>query len=122
MRSLKCTSRPPVDAAGSETGLPACPNPAHHRPMAISKKTGQKVRGGRIGDAKLVRNLLSMKDALNRRRMEAADCWYHLRVQFEGGQEKDLLFTPFEIARAMKRAKENPEDIPKVNVIRNLLD
>lgn len=90
--------------------------------MAISVKTGRKARAGRIGDAKLVRNLLSMEDALNRKRMEAADCWYHLRVQFEGGQEKDLLFTRFEIARAMKRAKENPEDIPKVSVLRNLLD
>jgi hypothetical protein len=90
--------------------------------MAVSKTTGRKVRGGRIGDAKLVRNLLSMKDALNRKRMEKADCWYHLRVQFEDGREKNLLFTPFEIARALKRARENPEDIPRVSVIRNLLD
>lgn len=90
--------------------------------MAISRRTGRKAKAGRLGDARLVRNLLSVKDALDRSRMEPDACWYHLRVQFEDGREKDLLFTRFEIARALKRARENPEDIPKVSALRNLLD
>ncbi len=90
--------------------------------MAISRRTGKKTRAGRLGDAKLVRNLVSMKDAKDRKRMEKHDSWYHLRAQFEDGKEKDLLFTRFEIGRAMKRARENPEDVPRVNPLRNWLD
>lgn len=90
--------------------------------MAISKRTGKRARAGRLGDVRVVRNLLSMREATDRRKLEADDCWYHLRVQFEDGKERDLLFTRLEVARAIKRARDNPEDVPDVNALRDLLD
>jgi len=90
--------------------------------MAISKRTGQRAKAGRIGDVRVVKNLMSMRDARDWSKMEAADHWYHLRVQFESGRESDLLFTSHEIARALKRAQRNPEDVPKVSRLRDALD
>lgn len=46
----------------------------------------------------------------------------HIRVQFPSGCEHSLLFTDAEILRAMERAKKNPEDVPQVTWIRDLLD
>lgn len=90
--------------------------------MAISKKTGRPVKAGRIGDVCIVKNLLSMREATHRASIADEAHWYHLRVQFESGQEADLLFTPTEVARALKRARRNPEDVPKVNALRDALD
>ena len=90
--------------------------------MAISKRTGQRAKAGRIGDVRVVKNLMSMRDAHDWSKMEAADHWYHLRVQFESGRESDLLFTSHEIARALKRAQRNPEDIPQVSRFRDARD
>ena len=90
--------------------------------MAISKRTGRPVKGGRIGDIHLVRNLLSMREVENMANIHEEGCWYHLRAQFEDGTESNLLFTRTEILRALKRARENPEDVPKTNPIRDALD
>jgi hypothetical protein len=46
----------------------------------------------------------------------------HIRVQFPSGEERSLLFTDKEIHRALDRADKNPEDLPKVNCLRDLLD
>ena len=90
--------------------------------MAISKRSGREVRAARLGDARLVRNLLSLREAEDPARIEPDDAWYHVRLQFEDGHEADLLFTRFEILNAIKRARDNPEDVPKVNPLRNWLD
>ena len=90
--------------------------------MAISKRTGRKVKAGRIADLRHVRNLLSLREAQDLAKMEPDDSWFHLRVQFETGRETDLLLTRFELLRAMKRAKDHPEDVPQVNRIRDALD
>lgn len=52
----------------------------------------------------------------------AAKAYNHVRVQAEGGLELSLLFTDYEIQCARKRALKNPEDLPKVGWLRNLLD
>ena len=46
----------------------------------------------------------------------------HIRAQFPWGEERSLLFTDKEVLRALDRADKNPEDLPKVNWIRDLLD
>jgi len=90
--------------------------------MAISKRTGKKAKAGRIGDVRVVKNLLSVAAATDLSKIQRDDHWYHLRVQFERGQEADLLFTNAEVARALRRAKDNPEDVPSVSRIRDMLD
>jgi hypothetical protein len=90
--------------------------------MAISKGTGNRIKAGRIGDVRVVRNLLTLREAEDISRIDSNDCWYHIRVQFENGQEENLLFTCYDIVRALRRARENPEDVPPVNPIRDALD
>lgn len=90
--------------------------------MAISKRTGKRAKAGRLGDLRHVRNLLSMREVEGKTKLEKSDAWFHIRVQFETGREADLLLTPFEVLRAMKRAKDHPEDVPEVNPLRNILD
>jgi hypothetical protein len=46
----------------------------------------------------------------------------HIRVQFPNGEEKSLLFTDKEIQKALERAEKNPEDLPKVSWLRDLVD
>jgi hypothetical protein len=50
---------------------------------------------------------------------------YYIAVQvenFDGKNERCLLFTDAEIAKAEKRAKKNPEDLTKKGFFTNLLD
>ena len=90
--------------------------------MAISKRTGKRIKAGRLGDIKMVKNRLSMREVSDWTALAKEDHWYHLRVQFESGREADLLLTSREVARGLKRAKDHPEDVPPVNPIRDLLD
>lgn len=39
-----------------------------------------------------------------------------------GGNERCLLFTDYELSKAEQRAKKNPEDLTKKNILRNLFD
>jgi hypothetical protein len=52
----------------------------------------------------------------------ALECYSHVRVQGEDGEEYSLLFTDKEIARAKDRASKNTEDLPKVSWLRDMLD
>lgn len=52
----------------------------------------------------------------------AAKKYNHVRIEFPNGEEKSLLFTDAEIARALTRAEKNPEDLPTVSWLRNLFD
>lgn len=68
----------------------------------------------RIGDLTVVKNK-------NKHRL-AKDKYFHVRLQKECGEETSALFTEKEIERALQRAKKNPEDLPKVSFLRDLLD
>lgn len=68
----------------------------------------------RIGDVVTVEN--------TERKFGSALNYYCIRAQFENGVEKPLLFTSEEIAEASKRAEANPEDLPEISWIRNLID
>lgn len=46
----------------------------------------------------------------------------HIRVQFPDGCERSLLLTDNELKKALKRAEKNPEDLPKVSWLRDLVD
>lgn len=52
----------------------------------------------------------------------AATKYNHIRVQFPDGAEKHLLFTDREIKIALNRAAKNPEDLPEVSWLRDLID
>ena len=60
----------------------------------------------------------------NRLKKSAAKRWYwSIAVEdADGGNERTLLFTDKEIARAEDRARKNPEDLPKKGLFWNLLD
>ena len=70
--------------------------------------------GNRIGDLTTVEN----KD----KHFAANSRYNYIRVQFQNGEEAKLLFTDFEIKRALIRAAKNPEDLPDVSVLRDLFD
>lgn len=53
---------------------------------------------------------------------KAAAKYNHIRIQFPNGDEKSLLFTDKEIENALHRASKNPEDLPKVSWLRDLID
>ena len=76
--------------------------------------SGKTVGGGRIGDLREVANLSP--------RLNANLEYYHIRVQDSSGKEFSLLLTTHELKRATLRAVRNPEDLPKVRWLRNLLD
>ena len=68
----------------------------------------------RIGDLKNVEN--------TKKHFAANSKYNYIRVELEDGKEIPLLFTDAEIKRAVDRAKKNPEDLPKVNKIRDMFD
>jgi hypothetical protein len=45
-----------------------------------------------------------------------------VRIQFPNGEEKTLLFTDSEIAKALDRAQKNSEDVPKISKLKDLFD
>jgi len=76
--------------------------------------TNKTIKAERIGD---------LKEVINRNpRFHAAKKYNYIRVQFPNGMEVPLLFTNNQIKRAIERANKNPEDLPEVSWIRNLLD
>lgn len=52
----------------------------------------------------------------------AATEYLATKIETERGKEVYALFTDFEINRALERAKRNPEDVPDVSWLRNILD
>ena len=74
---------------------------------------GKQVKGKRLGDVEKVKNA--------DRKFGAALKYNHIRVQFPSGEEKHLLFTDWQINLGYKRAKKNPEDLPKVSWIRDII-
>lgn len=69
------------------------------------------------------KRLGDLQSVANENKHWAANSRYNfIRVQREGGVEIPLLFTDHEIIKAAERAAKNPEDLPKVSVIRNLFD
>ena len=80
------------------------------------------VKAGRIADVRIVKNMMNLADVKRGRRREGDEFWYALRVQMPDGSEHALLVSQDEMARAMKRARDNPEDVPEVGKMRDLLD
>lgn len=78
------------------------------------QKKGTSRVSKRLGDMVLLENL-DKKPA-------AAEKYNHIRVQFPDGEERHLLFTDHEIKVALDRANKNPEDLPQVSWLRDLLD
>jgi hypothetical protein len=72
------------------------------------------MKAKRIGDVITVKN----KD----RKFGSALEYAYVRVQFEDGTEKPLLFTTAQIDEAKVRAEVNSEDLPKVGWFKNILD
>jgi len=75
---------------------------------------GNTVKGQRIADLQKVANQNPVGPA--------NPDYNHIRVQIPGNKEVSLLFTDYEIRRALKRAQDNPEDCPATNVFRDFLD
>jgi hypothetical protein len=72
------------------------------------------MKAERLGDLQVVDN--------KNPHWKAASKYNHIRMEFPNGEEKSLLFTDNEIRKALIRASKNPEDIPKVSWLRDLLD
>ena len=83
---------------------------------------GNPVAHGRIGDVRVVRDLVSQHDARPAAGRESDAYWFALRVQLPSGRETSLLFSADEMATAIERAKRNPEDVPHTGIVRDLLD
>ena len=70
-----------------------------------------------IGD-----RIADMQKVINKNRLPAAARKYnHIRVDFKD-LDIHLLFTDYDIRVAEKRANKNPEDLPKINWLRDVLD
>lgn len=72
------------------------------------------LKSKRIGDVITVEN--------EDRKFGSALQYVYLRVQLEDGTEKPLLFTAHEMDEASARAEANPEDLPTVSWLRDLID
>lgn len=72
------------------------------------------MKAKRIGD--------SIKVINKQRKLNAAAEYFYVRIQAEDGSESEYLFTEKELANAKARAQKNPEDLPKIGWIRDLLD
>ncbi|MFW6130228.1 MAG: hypothetical protein ACOC56_03515 [Atribacterota bacterium] len=81
--------------------------------MAIDPK-GNEVNARRIGDAIRVLN--------TKRKFGANREYFYTRIQLDDGEEIELLFTDHQFETARKRAEKNPEDLPNIHWLRDLLD
>lgn len=72
------------------------------------------MKAKRLGDLQKVEN--------TQKHFAANSQYNYIRVQLENNKEVSLLFTDKEIERAIARAEKNPEDLPKVSMLRNLFD
>jgi hypothetical protein len=71
---------------------------------------------------KVVKGRLITVDNTNRI-FGSADSYIAIQVEdADGGNERCLLFTDAEIAKAEERAKKNPEDLTEKGFFTNLLD
>jgi hypothetical protein len=71
---------------------------------------------------KVVKGRLIPVDNTNRT-FGSADSYIAIQVEdADGGDERCLLFTDAEIAKAKERAKRNPEDLTEKGFFTNLLD
>jgi hypothetical protein len=83
---------------------------------------GEAVAHGRLGDVRIVKNLISDHDGRFGARREDDGYWYALRVQLPDGRETSLLLSATEVAAGMERARKNPEDVPHTGFVRGLVD
>lgn len=72
------------------------------------------IKAKRIGDLQRVFNKNPHWAALTE--------YNHIRIQFPDGCERSLLLTDKELKKALDRAEKNPEDLPTVSWLRDLLD
>lgn len=72
------------------------------------------IKAKRIGDMQKVFNKNPHWAALSE--------YNHIRVQLADGTELSLLLTDKEVQRGIERAEKNPEDLPKVSWLRDILD
>jgi hypothetical protein len=70
--------------------------------------------------AKRIADLTSVKN--KNPHHKAAKKYNHLRVEMEDRSEHHLLFTDFQIKRAIQRAEKNPEDLPKIGWLLDILE
>lgn len=76
--------------------------------------SGKEIKAGRLGDLQEVKNIDP--------KLNAKETYCHIRVQDKTGKEFSLLLTEHEVKAAIKRAQNNPEDLPEVGWLRDLLD
>ena len=89
--------------------------------MAVDLQ-GEKVKAGRIADARIVKNVINSDDAVLGAVRDDDEFFYALRVQLPSGKEYPVLLTQLELAKAIQRAQNNPEDVPHVSHIREMFD
>jgi len=75
-----------------------------------------------VDDMDIGDRIADLQKVINQKKLPAAAAIYnHIRVDFND-LHIHLLFTDNDIKDALKRAEKNPEDLPKVNWIRDILD
>ena len=75
-----------------------------------------------VDDIDIGDRIADLQKVINQKKLPAAAATYnHIRVDFKD-LDVHLLFTDNDIKDALKRAEKNPEDLPKVNWIRDILD
>lgn len=73
--------------------------------------------------ANKAKRIADVQKVLNTKPHWAALAEYnHIRVQMPDGEEISLLLTDKELLKAKERAIKNPEDLPKVSWLRDILD
>ena len=75
-----------------------------------------------VDDIDIGDRIADLQEVINQKKLPAAAKTYnHIRVDFKD-LDIHLLFTDNDIKDALKRAGKNPEDLPKINWIRDILD
>lgn len=75
-----------------------------------------------VDDIDIGNRLADAQEVINQKKLPAAAKTYsHVRVDYND-HDIDLLFTHHDIKVAEERAKRNPEDLPKINWLRDILD
>lgn len=75
---------------------------------------GNVIKAKRIADVQSVLNQC--------KHPAAAEKYNHFRIQLEDGKEHHVMLTDKELLKGIERAKKNPEDCPKVSVLRDIFD
>lgn len=75
-----------------------------------------------VDDIDIGDRIADMQKVINKNKLPAAASMYnHIRVDFKD-LDIHLLFTDNDIKSALKRASKNPEDLPSINWLRDILD